>query len=323
MCLILSSLVAWVIPFKFAPPMEALLHVDRPVLFGYVLWFGFSLVILLEVVGAYEPRSLRMPLRQFIIFLFAATGAALSLLILFWIIEYQFIGRYVIAYSAMGAGSLCYLLLIALEKLTKINPPRILLLVEEENSLEIRHEAEKSQKDGVWFDSSNLKSGESLEEFCTNQKIDYIVLDHGVDTEETQILGLLAIGISIFSLAQFWETFFQKIPTKYIDNSWFIRLDLKLRDPFTHKIRRVLDFTLAFLGLLISFPLLFLVALAIILDSGMPFLFSQRRVGAFGKPYHMHKLRTMRVDAENNGAMWAIKGDERITPLVDFCESIE
>ena len=50
----------------------------------------------------------------------------------------------------------------------------------------------------------------------------------------------------------------------------------------------------------------------------MPFLFSQRRVGAFGKPYLMHKLRTMRVDAENKGAMWAIKGDERITPLGRF-----
>ena len=143
--------------------------------------------------------------------MFAATGAALSLLILFWIIEYQFIGRYVIAYSAMGAGSLCYLLLIALEKLTKINPPRILLLVEEEKiHWKLGMKLEKSQKDGVWFDSSNLKSGESLEEFCTNQKIDYIVLDHGVDTEETQILGSSQSEFQFFSLAQFWETFFSE-----------------------------------------------------------------------------------------------------------------
>ena len=298
--------------------MEALLLVNKPVLLGYVLWFSFSLVILLDVVGAYEPRSLNMSLRKFLIFLFAAIGAAISLLILFWVIEYQFIGRYVIANLAFGGGSICYVLLLILEKLTKVNPPRTLLLLEEENSLSIKREAEKSKKDGVWFSQNDLKSGQSLEEFCKNKQIDYIVFDRDLDAEETQILALLASGLSIFSLAQFWESFFQKIPTKYVDNSWFIRLDLKLRNPLTHKIRRVFDFILAFTGLLITFPLLCLVALAIILDSGMPVLFSQKRVGAFGKLYTIHKLRTMRVDAESKGAMWATKRDERTTPLGRF-----
>ena len=111
-CLITSSTIAWAVPITFAPPMEALLHVDRPILAGYVLWFGLSLAVLLEVVGAYEPKLIQAPLRQYVAFLLASIGAALSLLIIFWIIEYQFIGRYVIAYSALGAGTACYVLIL-------------------------------------------------------------------------------------------------------------------------------------------------------------------------------------------------------------------
>jgi exopolysaccharide biosynthesis polyprenyl glycosylphosphotransferase len=317
-CFVVSSVIAWVVPFKFAPPMEALLHVDRPFLLGYVLWFGLSLAVLLEVVGAYEFKGFRSPLRQYLAFLLASSGAALSLLIIFWIIEYQFIGRYVIGYSAMGAGTACYVLLLGFEKLSKNNPPKILLLVDGKNASAIMAEAKALQKNGVWYDRKALSSEDSLEQFCAREGIDWIVLDHAVDSEKTQILDLLATGVSIFSLVQFWENFFQKIPAHCIDNSWLIRLDLKLRNPFTHKLRRLMDFLLASCCLILSFPFLVLIALIIVLESGLPIFFAQERVGAFGKTYRMYKLRTMKVDAEASGAKWASFQDDRITHVGHF-----
>ena len=317
-CLIASSTIAWFVPITFAPPMEALLHVDRPILLGYVLWFGLSLAVLLEVVGAYEPKLIQAPLRQYVAFLLASIGAALSLLIIFWIIEYQFIGRYVIAYSALGAGTACYVLILVLEKLSKNNPPKILLLVEDESLSAIKAEAKKLQKNGVWYDRKALGPKDSLESFCAIEGIDWIVLDHAVDMEKTQVLDLLATGVSIFSLAQFWEIFFQKIPAHCIDNSWLIRLDLKLRNPFTHKLRRLVDFFLASCCLILSFPFLVLVAIFIVLESGLPVLFTQKRVGAMGKPYLMFKLRTMRSDAEAAGAKWASVRDDRTTAVGRF-----
>jgi len=317
-CLITSSTIAWAVPITFSPPMEALLHVDRPILAGYVLWFGLSLAVLLEVVGAYESKLIRTPLRQYVAFLLASIGAALSLLIIFWVIEYQFIGRYVIAYSALGSGTACYVLLLGLEKLSKNNPPKILLLVEGKNLSDIKAEAKELQKNGVWYDRKDLIPKESLEIFCAREGIDWIVLDYALEMERTQVLDLLATGVSIFSLAQFWENFFQKIPAHCIDSSWLIRLDLKLRNPFTHKLRRLMDFFLASCCLILSFPFLVMVAIIIVLESGLPVLFTQNRVGAMGKPYLMFKLRTMRSDAEAAGVKWASVGDDRITAVGRF-----
>jgi lipopolysaccharide/colanic/teichoic acid biosynthesis glycosyltransferase len=60
-------------------------------------------------------------------------------------------------------------------------------------------------------------------------------------------------------------------------------------------------------------PLLPLIALAIRLDSSGPIFYSQRRVGLGGKIFRIYKFRTMRSDAEANGAVWASEKDPRVT----------
>jgi lipopolysaccharide/colanic/teichoic acid biosynthesis glycosyltransferase len=59
---------------------------------------------------------------------------------------------------------------------------------------------------------------------------------------------------------------------------------------------------------------LLLAALAILLESGLPVLFRQERVGQGGRTFKVLKLRTMRIDAERDGvARWATRGDSRVT----------
>ena len=50
--------------------------------------------------------------------------------------------------------------------------------------------------------------------------------------------------------------------------------------------------------IIITLPLTVLVILLIVLTSGLPIIFSQKRVGKDGKPFMMYKFRTMVVDAE-------------------------
>jgi exopolysaccharide biosynthesis polyprenyl glycosylphosphotransferase len=77
--------------------------------------------------------------------------------------------------------------------------------------------------------------------------------------------------------------------------------------------KRSIDVAIA-LGLgLALLPLLPLIALAIKLDSRGPILYSQQRVGLNGRTFRIYKFRTMRQDAEKNGAVWAKKQDERVT----------
>ncbi len=77
--------------------------------------------------------------------------------------------------------------------------------------------------------------------------------------------------------------------------------------------KRLFDWGLSSLGLLALAPALLLIALAIKLDSPGPVLFRQERVGRFGRPFHIHKFRTMRHDPQGQGPQITVGGDARIT----------
>ena len=74
-------------------------------------------------------------------------------------------------------------------------------------------------------------------------------------------------------------------------------------------LKRVVDFIGAAVGLVFVAPVMALVAFAVKLDSKGSVLYSQDRVGRFGDTFKMVKFRTMRVDAEAGGPVWAA-GDE-------------
>jgi lipopolysaccharide/colanic/teichoic acid biosynthesis glycosyltransferase len=79
-------------------------------------------------------------------------------------------------------------------------------------------------------------------------------------------------------------------------------------------VNRVADVALAGLGLLVTSPLLAAAALAIKLEDCGPVLYRQTRVGKDGQDFDVLKLRTMVVDAERQGAGFAVdRGDARIT----------
>jgi sugar transferase (PEP-CTERM system associated) len=84
-------------------------------------------------------------------------------------------------------------------------------------------------------------------------------------------------------------------------------------------LRGVLHFTVALIALLLTLPLIPLVALAIRLDSPGPLFYAQRRVGRSGKAFYCYKFRTMRQGAEaDTGPTWAGDGDPRITRVGRF-----
>jgi exopolysaccharide biosynthesis polyprenyl glycosylphosphotransferase len=94
-------------------------------------------------------------------------------------------------------------------------------------------------------------------------------------------------------------------------------------------IRRIFDFAVASIGLLLFIPFAIAIAIAIKLDSPGPVLFSQIRAGLAGRPFRMYKLRTMSVDAEANldklvdieeleEPVFKLKDDPRVTRVGAF-----
>ncbi|HEY0792363.1 MAG TPA: sugar transferase [Chthoniobacterales bacterium] len=91
-------------------------------------------------------------------------------------------------------------------------------------------------------------------------------------------------------------------------------------------VKRMIDFTGSFIGLLFLTPLLIVTAISIKLTSTGPAIFSQLRCGKHGRPFRMYKFRSMYSDAEQRrqelevynqmtGPVFKLENDPRITPL--------
>ena len=78
-------------------------------------------------------------------------------------------------------------------------------------------------------------------------------------------------------------------------------------------IKRVLDFVIALVGLIIASPIFLVVAILIKIDSKGPVMFRQERTGLNGKNFSIYKFRTMKVEMEENGRI--LSHDERTTKL--------
>lgn len=82
------------------------------------------------------------------------------------------------------------------------------------------------------------------------------------------------------------------------------------------QLQNIYSFLIALVSLVLTFPIMLLVALGVKLTSVGPVLFRQNRVGLNGKVFTIYKFRSMVVDAEaTTGAVWAKKNDPRVTPL--------
>ena len=77
-------------------------------------------------------------------------------------------------------------------------------------------------------------------------------------------------------------------------------------------IKRIIDFILALLAIVLLFPLFLVLALWIKLDSKGPIIFKQNRLGLNGEVFTLYKFRSMKVGAEVEG-VYERKGDTRVT----------
>ena len=87
---------------------------------------------------------------------------------------------------------------------------------------------------------------------------------------------------------------------------------------FNQIIKRVCDFILSLIGIIVLSPIFIIVSIAIKLDSRGKILFLQKRVGRYGKEFNIYKFRTMVSNAEKLGKQITVGNDNRITKVGSF-----
>jgi len=134
-----------------------------------------------------------------------------------------------------------------------------------------------------------------------------------------ELLRAKMAGIRVEDATTTYERVTGKILIDDLRPSWLIFSDGFRVSRMTRWLKRSIDLTLSLILGVLSFPLMVLTAIAIALESGLPVLYCQERVGENGKAFTLCKFRSMRTDAEKDGTpIWARDKDERVTRVGRF-----
>jgi len=122
-------------------------------------------------------------------------------------------------------------------------------------------------------------------------------------------------GIKIIEMPTLYEQLSQRVPIHYIQDHWLLFEDgfNFLGKGYVKKFKRIVDVTASLFIFVLVAPLMAITILAIRLDSSGPIFYKQERVGERGRVFILRKFRSMCVDAEKCGAVWAQEDDPRIT----------
>ncbi|MES2294882.1 MAG: TIGR03013 family XrtA/PEP-CTERM system glycosyltransferase [Pseudomonadota bacterium] len=127
-----------------------------------------------------------------------------------------------------------------------------------------------------------------------------------------------AAGYPVSEYSSFLEKEVCRIDIKRLDLAWMLYSDGFRTGRLTAVFKRVFDIVGSLVILAPVSPFLLLAMLAVWLGDHGPIFYRQERITRRGRHFKILKLRTMRVNAEAGGAVWAAAKDSRITPVGEF-----
>ena len=171
-------------------------------------------------------------------------------------------------------------------------------------------------------------TADTLFELVEREQVDEVVV--GVDDRRgglpmEELLECRQHGVAVTDLTTFFERESGRVQLSLTDPSWLVFSGGFNVTPLRQLSKRCFDLGIAALVLLLTWPFMLLVALAIRIESGagQPIFYLQERVGVRGKSFRLAKFRSMRTDAEIDGvARWASKNDDRVTRVGRFIRKV-
>ena len=313
---------------------------ELPDSLDFNLWLiSTTFIVLLFLTGTYsKERSTtlpRLPIRTFWICVVAGLVCIGWLYVLGPSEFNEYFGRGVLPTATLVCGVLTTLNRFGVNRIYHLQEKgaEILYLGFSENTkgflAELQNHSEVRSVTlvgAVGFDSMSDRVSSSdlpLTDLCDSNRWNSVIIDPGfvANVDETEALVKLRLsGTPVLSLAEFYEYYWFMIPVTGIDDNWFLRSQgfTVLDNPIARRVKRGLDIVCSSLVLLLSIPLMLICAVAIKLTSRGPVFYQQQRVGLQGHLFTIFKLRTMRQDAESEGAQWAQSNDPRITRVGRF-----
>ncbi|MFY7836949.1 MAG: TIGR03013 family XrtA/PEP-CTERM system glycosyltransferase [Novosphingobium sp.] len=137
------------------------------------------------------------------------------------------------------------------------------------------------------------------------------------------LLRIKTTGVHVNDFSTFMERETGRVDLDTVNPSWLIFSDgFSSGRALSSAAKRIFDITASLLLLTLTLPVIVLFAGLVKIDSKGPAFYRQRRVGLFGQPFNVIKLRSMRTDAEVAGAQFAQENDPRVTRIGRFIRKV-
>ena len=166
-------------------------------------------------------------------------------------------------------------------------------------------------------DISSLIDKDSVTEVIVSLKG---LLPEVVEKLNKELILLFEQGVNIVSYETFYEEVTLRVPKEYLKNNFYKHLNFSKNNNNRFYIfgLRFVDIIFSIFGLIILFFLIPILFIGNLLGNRGSLFYSQERVGQNGRKFNIFKLRSMVENAETNGAVWAVKNDNRITAFGKF-----
>jgi exopolysaccharide biosynthesis polyprenyl glycosylphosphotransferase len=137
---------------------------------------------------------------------------------------------------------------------------------------------------------------------------------------KSKILEHIQHGHIVMSFIDYLDSKFAFTEITLLNSDYFLHRKAfgALRSKRRKTVKRLgAVLTASLLGFLLS-PIMLITAIFIKLESKGPVFYRQKRVGLFNEEFEVIKFRSMYIDAEKDGAMWAVENDKRVTKVGNF-----
>ena len=170
--------------------------------------------------------------------------------------------------------------------------------------------------------SSRMSLEEAVREYRVNEVVVAVQQQRGGILPIRDLLSCRLQGILVSDPAGFFERVRGELPLDALKASWLIYGDGFRQSLARRLVKRAFDVVASTILLVVTAPVMLVTAVAIALESGGPVIFRQERVGLNGKSFVLLKFRSMRMDAEKDGAQWAAANDPRVTRVGAFIRKV-
>lgn len=156
----------------------------------------------------------------------------------------------------------------------------------------------------------------SLIEKYNIEEVIFAIDDHD-DTKITQIIRLLDSrdDVILKITPNMRDIVYGSVKLNSIFHSPLITINPRPMEEWQYSVKRLMDILLSLLALVLLSPVFLVTAIIVKCTSPGPIFYAQERIGYRGKPFKMHKFRSMYVDAEASGPALSSDDDPRITPF--------